>query len=97
MVYLLHFDQPYIGQRRNPAARKTQRAQHYIGTARSVEKRLKEHRAGRGARLLQVVTGAGITVQLARTWPGGRHVERYLKDRKHAARLCPICQSEAQP
>ena len=46
-VYLLHFDQPY------------KHARHYVGwTARNVKRRLAEHEAGRGARLLAVVREA---------------------------------------
>ena len=67
-VYLLHFDQPY------------KHARHYVGwTARNVKRRLAEHEAGRGARLLAVVREAGIGWQLARLWPGGRARERQLK------------------
>lgn len=95
MVYLLHFDKPFIGQRRNEHAQRVQVARHYIGTTRSLNKRMADHRAGRGARLMQVITEAGIGFEIARTWPGGRHVERYLKDRKNAARLCPICRGES--
>jgi hypothetical protein len=40
--------------------------------ARNVKRRLAEHEAGRGARLLAVVRDAGIGWQLARMWPGGR-------------------------
>ena len=43
-VYLLHFDQPY------------KHARHYVGWASNVKRRLAEHEAGRGARLLAVVT-----------------------------------------
>ena len=96
MVYLLHFDKPYIGQRRNESAQRVQAVQHYIGTTCSLNKRMAEHRAGRGARLMQVITEAGINFEIARTWSGGRHVERYLKNRKHAARICPICQAESK-
>jgi hypothetical protein len=82
-VYLLHFDVPY------------RHARHYLGWARDVEARLAEHAAGRGARLTAVVSGAGIGWVLARTWPGGRVLERSLKRHHHAPRLCPLCASEA--
>ena len=93
-VYLLHFDKPLIGVRRNPAAQRTQIAQHYLGYAGDVAARIERHRSGQGARLLEVITQAGITFQLAATWPGGRDEERRLKRQHHAARLCPICQCE---
>jgi len=80
-VYLLHFDERY------------QHAGHYTGIARDLEKRLKEHRTGRGARLTQVIKEAGIGFQLARTWKGERKKERTLKQRG-AARHCPICKNQ---
>jgi len=49
MVYLLHFDSPYF------------HARHYLGwTSLPIETRLDHHRTGHGARLLQVITEAGI-------------------------------------
>jgi predicted GIY-YIG superfamily endonuclease len=79
-VYLLHFDQPY------------KHARHYVGwTARNVKRRLAEHEAGRGARLLAVVREAGIGWQLARLWPGGRARERQIKRQGGHARKCPLC------
>jgi len=79
-VYLLHFDRPY------------KHARHYVGwTARNVKRRLAEHEAGRGARLLAVVREAGIGWQLARLWPGGRERERQIKRQGGHARKCPLC------
>jgi len=79
-VYLLHFDQPY------------KHARHYVGwTARNVKRRLAEHEAGRGARLLAVVREAGIGWQLARLWPGGQARERQIKRQGGHARKCPLC------
>lgn len=79
LVYLLHFD------------RRLHHAGHYLGTAADLDARLAEHAAGRGARLTQVLAGLGIGWRLARTWEGGRRLERKLKARKSAPRLCPIC------
>ena len=79
-VYLLHFDQPY------------KHARHYVGwTARNIKRRLAEHEAGRGARLLAVVRAAGIGWQLARMWPGSRERERQIKRQGGHARKCPLC------
>lgn len=78
-VYLLHFDQPY------------KHACHYIGSALNLRSRLTQHAMGQGARLMEVITAAGITWQLVRTWQGDRKLERRLKNRKHAALLCPVC------
>lgn len=79
MIYLLHFD------------RKLHHAQHYLGYAHDVDARVEHHRNGTGARLTQVIKDAGISFVVARTWQGGRDVERRLKNQKHAPRLCPIC------
>lgn len=63
-VYLIHFDQAYY------------HAKHYIGVADNLKARLTKHAMGQGARLLEVIAAAGITWQLARTWPGDRQLER---------------------
>ena len=78
-VYLLHFDQPY------------KHARHYVGWAVNVKRRLAEHEAGRGARLLEVVKAAGIGWTLARMWPGCRARERQIKRQGGHARHCPLC------
>lgn len=79
VVYLIHFDAPY------------KHAQHYLGSTADLEARLTEHHNGTGARLMQVITAAGIGWRLARTWSGGRKLERRLKTLGSAVRLCPIC------
>jgi hypothetical protein len=81
-VYLLHFDQRY------------EHAGHYTGFAEGsgLLNRLGEHQGGRGARLVEVITQAGITFRLARVWPGvTRARERQLKQQGGASRRCPIC------
>ena len=85
-VYLLHFD----GRLGNPANRYAQ-AQHYIGTAVDVSARLADHRAGAGAKITAAAVQRGIGFDVVRTWPGGRGVERKLKNRKEGPRLCPRC------
>lgn len=82
VVYLLHFTTPY------------KHAAHYIGwTAGELEERLRAHQSGTGARLLEVVTNAGIGFELARTWAGGRQLERCKKRQGGAAELCPLCRA----
>ena len=78
-VYLLHFERPYA------------HARHYLGWTADLDFRLAEHAAGRGARLLAVITEAGIGFTLARTWPGTRARERQLKRQGGASRRCPLC------
>ena len=81
VVYLVHFTQPY------------RHARHYPGWTAGLGSRLAEHQAGRGARLLQVITQAGIGWTLARTWQGTRERERQLKRQGGASRRCPICRA----
>jgi predicted GIY-YIG superfamily endonuclease len=85
VVYLIHFDQPYY------------HARHYLGTTNDLAQRLQQHQWGTrygGARLMEVITQAGITWRVACTWPGGRALERQLKNWHGGARLCPICKAE---
>jgi predicted GIY-YIG superfamily endonuclease len=84
-VYLLHFDRPY------------KHARHYTGWATDLPARLATHESGRGARLLAVARGAGISWRLARTWPGGRARERQLKRQGGASRHCPMCGVRPRP
>jgi len=88
-VYLIHFDEP-IGDTDNPRGQ----AQHYLGYADDLEARLERHRAGNGARLLEVCKERGITWRLVRTWSGDRKLERRLKNQKNSPKLCPICRKE---
>jgi predicted GIY-YIG superfamily endonuclease len=88
VIYLIHFDRPY------------RHARHYLGYCRTPEDlaaRLARHRAGRGARLLRVVQGAGIGWHVARTWPDGdRTRERRLKNNRNGPRYCPVCRLQAR-
>ena len=87
-VYLLHFDRLYVPY---PGAPLRDCAGHYVGWAKNVKRRLAEHEAGRGARLLVVVREAGIGWQVARMWPGSRVRERQIKRQGGHARKCPLC------
>jgi predicted GIY-YIG superfamily endonuclease len=78
-VYLIHFDRAY------------HHARHSMGCTDNVQQRLKAHQVGQGARLMTVIKQANITWRLARVWEGGFELERQLKHRKEAPRLCPIC------
>jgi predicted GIY-YIG superfamily endonuclease len=84
-VYLIHLDKPY------------KHARHHLGWTTDLNSRLDAHREGRGARLMEVVKAAGITWQLARTWPGSRDRERAIKNRHEAPRLCPDCSPVPRP
>ncbi len=82
-IYLIHFSEAY------------KHARHYIGLTDDLEARLSAHASGQGARLMEVITNAGIKWEVARTWSGNRKLERKLKNRKHTPRLCPVCAGDA--
>lgn len=82
IVYLYHFGTPL------------HHAQHYLGSCVDLEERDGIHQAGLGAKILRAAKAAGITFWVVRTWPGGRQLERKLKNRHNAAKLCPICQAK---
>ncbi len=88
-VYLIHFDRPYT----SPNGKKTVR--HYLGSTDDLPARLARHKAGNGARLMEVITAAGIPWHLDRIWAeGGRELERRLKRYHKAAQLCTACREE---
>jgi hypothetical protein len=92
-VYLLHFLAP-IGNPANPRAM----AQHYLGTDLSGQRISVQTVGGHdAARIVAHVQSQGIGFVVARTWPGGREVERRLKRRKNAPKLCPVCGAGGRP
>lgn len=82
-IYLLHLDSP-LGHSR-----------HYIGfTKGEVEKRIEQHRKGRGAALLREAGKRGIGFKLVRTWENVPFsFERELKRSRNGPRFCPQCNS----
>lgn len=81
-LYLIHFDEPY------------KHAKHYTGWTTDVPARLRAHATGNGARLMEVITEAGITWRLTKVIPGTRTNERSRKG-TGARRWCPACQGRA--
>lgn len=82
-VYLIHFEEPY------------HHAKHYVGFTDNLDQRLKEHKQGKSARLMEVVKQAGIAWECVRTWNVDRKFERRIKTGYHAVpKLCPICNPE---
>ena len=67
-----------------------------MGWATDLDARLKRHRAGNGARLMEVVKQLGIKWQVVRTWKGPQALERRLKNQKNGPRLCPICRRKVK-
>ena len=82
IVYTLHLWPPL------------EHAAHYTGTTyeRRLAQRLTDHALGRGARLTQVQVERGGFWVLAQTQPGGRTLERQLKQHG-AARRCEVCKA----
>ena len=79
VIYLLHFDQPY------------QHARHYTGWTEDLLDRLDTHATGHGARLIAVITHAGIGFTLVRIREGTRRTERAIKHAGGQVRYCPAC------
>jgi predicted GIY-YIG superfamily endonuclease len=79
VIYLLHFDRPY------------KHARHYTGWAEDLLHRLDQHAKGHGARLVEVITQAGIGFTLVRICEGTRATERAIKNAGGAVRYCPAC------
>lgn len=81
-VYLIHFKH------------KLHHAGHYIGFSKCLDFRIASHRDGTGAKLIRAITQLGIPWIVIRTWRvDGQGFERTLKNQKHAARFCPLCNS----
>ena len=98
-VYLLHFNQLYMPY---PDAPPICCAGHYTGFAdggpAGLRRRLAKHGTWEGARLMLVITRAGISWRLARIWwPGTRDLERRLKIQGGASRRCPLCGVTPRP
>ena len=69
-------------------------AQHYLGWATNVARRVAVHNRGRGARLVAQALAAGIRVELVRVWPDvDKARERALK-RTGPKAYCPRCKSQ---
>jgi hypothetical protein len=78
VVYLICFDRPFS------------HAKHYMGWTQNLGVRLLLHRAGRGARLMDAVTQAGIDWKVVAIYYGDRNEERRMKNHGHGRR-CPVC------
>jgi len=74
-------------------------ARHYLGSAASLAHRIEQHRRGDGARLMEVISEAGITWEITRLWrcespAAALELESRLKRWHHDGRLCPRCQGK---
>jgi hypothetical protein len=72
-------------------------AQHYLGADLSGQRISVQTLGGTdAARIVAHVQRQGIGFVVARTWPGSRALERQLKHRKNASKLCPICRGGSE-
>ena len=94
LVYLLHFNELYVPYEGAPAG---SCAGYADGGPRGLARRLAKHGTWEGARLMLVITQAGIGWQIARLWPGTRETERRLKKQGGASRRCPVCGVKPRP
>lgn len=87
-VYVLHFDTPY------------KHAKHYTGIAVNVERRVREHRRGAGAKLTKVLKENNIEFKWKmlkeyETFSEAKNEEKRLKEKvKNAKHYCPYCKAE---
>lgn len=97
-VYILHFRTALAGGKKY--------SRHYVGWTRHPYWRLREHRAGRGARILAVCADRGIAWDVATIADHiecggriycGRAAERQIKRCHHIARYCPLCGGRGAP
>lgn len=93
--YLLHFSQPFYGNKQSPV-------QHYLGRSGDILKRLEAHRAGNGAKLIACMRklSPNTEVALVRVWAdteaetfNTQEAERRLKSNRHYKRYCPLCKN----
>lgn len=77
-------------------------SRHYIGatadnSAEALHERLHTHYAGHGSKFLAAAREQGIRFTVAKVWPEGDfELERKLKNRKNAPKLCPVCGGECE-
>lgn len=90
-IYTLHFLNPIGGEGRKGA-------QHYTGWAkdsRTLEKRIRDHALGLGARITAAVACApDNSFVLATVQRGDKNEERRLKNAGHHDRRCPVCKGK---
>ena len=86
MVFLLHLDQPYRHVRHYVGAVNLDRpATHADLTIADIP----------SSPLLRAIDAAGITVSVARVWPGDARRKDEIQSCKAVRRLCPVCRSLA--
>lgn len=87
LVYLIHFETPYKAQ----SGKRQKTAQHYCGTSVRFDERIKDHQEGNGNPLMRAVSRVGIPWNVVLRLPGGRSLERAMKNSHKLAMYCPVC------
>jgi hypothetical protein len=84
IVYVLHFRWPLrlVEGELREVPPSGFHARHYCGATRDLPQRLRDHRLGRGARLVAAAVAAGAGVELVRVWRVPLAFERRLKQRR---------------
>lgn len=79
----------YFIELSSPVGNDVHSAQTYIGYANDGdwERRLKEHRQGKGSKMLAYAASVGIEFRVIMTMPGDRKLERGLKNQGHGKQL----------
>lgn len=83
-VYIIEFSQP-LGNLQNNLGQ----ARYYVGWCKAGEeqRRLNEHRTGRGASITRAAAEKGIQMTIVATMNGTRHDERRIKNQRNTPRL----------
>jgi len=84
-VYLFHFNAP-LGNLSNPRAQ----ARHYVGFSDDLDARIKQHLAGKGAKIVAAALKQGLVFELYH-WPAPLASEKLIKRRKETHVFCPAC------
>ena len=82
MLYMIKFSSPLGGPKHQ--------ASLYLGYCAEgrLDKRLKEHKAGRGAAITRAAVLKGFSLEIVRVWPNlTRKDERIFKNRKNHSKL----------
>lgn len=92
VVYLIHFETAYETNGK--------RAQHYLGFASNLPRRLDQHATGHGSALMAAVEKRGIDWYCVRTWAApsfseGFALEKKLKLQRNHKRFCPMCRRKS--
>jgi predicted GIY-YIG superfamily endonuclease len=83
-VYIVHLSRPI------------RHARNYLGSAKNLRARIRDHRSGNGSPLLAEANRRGIDWHVSRIWRTRSHraawrTEIHLKNRRDTPKMCPDC------